>query len=80
VAYRKTWTKRQREAFRRRMKAFRKRHGLTQAELAEAMGVDLMKVNRTECGDGVPFGKTVFGFAALVRRWTAKRVLRRRVC
>ena len=61
------------------MKAFRKRHGLTQGELAEAMGVDVMTVNRSECRNGVPYAKTVFGFQALVKRWRAKRVVRRRV-
>ncbi len=73
MVYQVRWTSKQLEAFAMRCLAFRKEFGLTQAVVAEALGISVATVNRNEREKYIPREKTVIAFSELVKRYKAGR-------
>jgi transcriptional regulator with XRE-family HTH domain len=71
MTYRIHWTLEQRQKFVRRWLAFRKKYGLTQQQLAEAMGIHVATVHRVERGRYVPNNDTVLRFSEVEKKFKA---------
>lgn len=69
MVYRIRWTPEQRSRFVARWLKFRADFGLTQKQLAEAMGIHVATVNRVERGKYVPNDETVNKFAEVEQRY-----------
>jgi transcriptional regulator with XRE-family HTH domain len=69
--YKIHWSEDQRETFVRRWVAFRGKYGLTQRQLAEAMGTHYNTVCRVERGHYYPNNETVLRFEEVERRFKA---------
>ena len=69
MVYRIRWSLEQRDKFIRRWLRFREKYGLTQQQLAEAMGVHVNTVQRVERGRFVPNNDTVIRFQGVVDKY-----------
>jgi transcriptional regulator with XRE-family HTH domain len=71
MVYKLRWTVGQRGRFIARWVKFREEQGLTQGQLAEAMGISVREVQRIERGAFVPRNVTVLKFAEVERKYRA---------
>ncbi len=71
MPYKIRWTLDQRDKFVRRWLRFRAKHGLTQQQLADAMGIHVATVHRVERGHFVPSNDTVDRFAEIEKKFKA---------
>lgn len=69
MVYHIKWTLEQRQNFIKRWLRFRAKYGLTQQQLADAMGIHVATVHRVERGRYVPNNDTVDRFAEVERKF-----------
>lgn len=69
MAYQKAMTAEEQKQFAKRLRAFRKRYGLTQVDLSAALGLGLRTIGRLENCEFAPFPQTILKFGELVDKY-----------